>query len=125
MDVFELLKTKCFDWNAIGRELRVHFDFREELKLETERTNASKLEKVIMKWVEFETCEVSWNSVIEMLERLENLKMAGQVKEYLLINPAAKKYMYSSKGIMYNFNVQIMHVYNYYCNIIIFCGCEL
>ena len=103
MDVLKLLQTKCFDWDAIGRELQISYDDRQDLNtLNGSVTNASKLEKVIMKWVESETYEVSWNSVIEMLKRLKYMAIASKVNEYLLSNPAAKKYY---KGINVNFSL--------------------
>lgn len=94
IEVFRLLKSKAYKWYAIGRELQVPYPFREGLKREgVVNTDEEKLEKVIVKWMESECLEVSWDSLIRVLKMLDFAEMVRNVKRYLRTDPAAiKKY---------------------------------
>ena len=94
IEVFRLLKSKAYEWYAIGRELKVPYPFREGLRREgVVNTDEEKLEKIIMKWMESECLEVSWDSLIEVLKMLEFSQLVRSVKVYLKTDPAAvKKY---------------------------------
>ena len=93
-DVYRLLKRRSVEWDSFGRELRVDWDFREGLRQEGGTTsNNNKLERVLVKWSQSHCSEVSWDTIIKMLEELEFVDMAKDVKDYLLNNPeGVRKY---------------------------------
>ena len=84
-DAYRLLKRSSLEWNSFGRELGVDWDFREGLRKES-TSNAEKLERVLAKWSESHCSEVSWNTIIEMLEELEFVDMAKDVKMYIILH---------------------------------------
>ena len=87
-DAYRLLKRRSVEWDSFGRELGVDWDFREGLRKEGGTTsNNNKLERVLVKWSQSHCSEVSWDTIIEMLEELEFVDMAKDVKDYLLNNP--------------------------------------
>ena len=84
-DVVRLLIVEARFWNSIGQVLRVSFQFREELRLEGIQSSfESKLERVLHKWVESESSEISWDSIISMLKDLKLKETANKVEKYLL-----------------------------------------
>ena len=89
-----LLKNKTTEWDSFGRELGIDLDFREGLRQEGGTTsNDNKLERVLAKWSESHCSEVSWDTIIKMLEDLKFVNMAQDVKDYLLNNPdGVRKY---------------------------------
>ena len=87
-DAYRFLKRRSVEWDSFGRELGVDWDFREGLRQEGGTTsNNNKLERVLVKWSQSHCSEVSWDTIIEMLEELEFVDMAKEVKDYLLNNP--------------------------------------
>ena len=92
-DVYKLLKKKSTYWDDFARDLDLDINFREELKREgSTTTGGSKLERVIIKWIESESSDVTWNNLIEVLEGLEFLDIAREVKSYLEREEVVKKY---------------------------------
>ena len=92
-DAYRFLKRSSVEWNSFGRELGVDWDFREGLRKEEGPSNADKLERVLVKWSQSHCSEVSWDTIIEMLEELDFVDMAKDVKDYLLNNPkGVRKY---------------------------------
>ena len=93
-DAHRLLKNKTTEWDSFGRELGIDLDFREGLRKEgCTSSNDNKLERVLAKWSESHCSEVSWNTIIDMLEELKFVDMAKDVKDYLLNNPdGVRKY---------------------------------
>ena len=93
VDAYHLLRRRSVEWNSFGRELGVDWDFREGLRKEEATSNADKLERILVEWSQSHCSEVSWNTIIEMLERLKFVDMAKEVKDYLLNDPnGVRKY---------------------------------
>ena len=97
-DVFILLKSISYNWCDIGRGLGVGVGFRKSLKLRDGDTNNGNLEEIIQEWDQTECSQVSWDTVLDMLEDLKYVKKAREVKKYLLHDSNAKKY--NLKGIV-------------------------
>ena len=71
-DVFKLLRDRAFRWEDIGRELEVPYGCREELRTEgVQSYPESKLERVLVKWVESKCSDVTWSKVIQVLASLQ------------------------------------------------------
>ena len=93
-DVVRLLIVEARFWNSIGRVLKVSFQFREELRLEGIQSSfENKLERVLHKWVESESSEISWNTIISMLKELKLEETANKVEKYLLKQSINKSVM--------------------------------
>ena len=83
-DVFNLLRDKSYNWDAIGSEFTVPFGYRTGLAREgVMSTDESKLEHVIMKWVESKCSDVTWNKVIEILRKLQYNDLIEPTNEIL------------------------------------------
>ena len=94
-DVFELLNDRVSSrWDDIGRKLGVSYNDRQILKTEGPTTTAaSKLETVIMKWVESECSNVTWNKVIEVLSLLQFNDLIEYTKRFLKREDILTKYL--------------------------------
>ncbi len=77
------LKGVSSKWNEIGRELGISHDYREELRMRNDLSNEARLELVLIKWKESQRSEVSWDTIIKMLRRLELNSTASNVIQYL------------------------------------------
>ena len=80
-EVFDLLKDKSNKWNDIGQTLDVPYNFREGLR--SEATGQNKLEEVLHKWIESKCSNVTWDHLLNVLEKLELRDSVGKVKTYL------------------------------------------
>ncbi len=97
-DVHCLLNEISVDWTDIARALGVDWNYREELRREAGLTNAYKLESVLHKWAQSECSVVNWDTILEVLERLEKNNVLRSVKDYLLTNSeAVQKYAWTEK----------------------------
>ena len=93
-DVYDLLKKKSAYWEEFALELKLGDSFRQELRREgAVTTSRIKLDKVLMKWIDSETSDVTWSNIINMLEELEFLDLARNVDDYLSKEDVVKKYI--------------------------------
>ena len=93
-DVYDLLKKKSAHWDEFALELKVGDNFRQELRSEGAATSSRiKLEKVLTKWIDSETSDVTWSNIINMLEELEFLDLARNVDDHLSKEDVVKKYI--------------------------------
>ena len=88
-----MLKKKSAHWDDFARELNIDDNLRQDLTNEGNTTHSrSKLERVLKKWIESETSEVTWRNVIRVLEDLEFTDLARDVDDYLCKEEVVKKY---------------------------------
>lgn len=78
-----MLREKHGKWNEIGNELGVALNYREELKKDISRSESDKLEKVIYKWVETQSTEVTWRNLVDILKRLQLNDVAEEITKHL------------------------------------------
>ena len=94
VDVFDILRDRAFQWDAIGRELRVPYGYREELGIEGVMTSTEKkLERVLMKWVESECSDVTWSTVLKVLKVLQFNELMESTKLFLKREDILIKYL--------------------------------
>ena len=107
-DVFNLLKVKAYDWDNIGRGFEVPYGYREGLKRKgVTSTDEGKLEDVIMKWMESECSDVTWNKVIEVLKKLQYNDLIQPAKEiFKRLSGNHKSITYSSIVVLLIHNVK-------------------
>ena len=107
-DVFNLLKVKAYDWDNIGREFGMPFGYRKGLTRESlMSTDESKLENVIMKWVESKCSDVTWNKVIEVLRNLQYSDLMQSAKEiFKRLSGNHRSITYSSIVVLLIHNVK-------------------
>ena len=92
-DAYKLLKKKSANWDDFARDLDIELNFREDLQREgSTRTSGSKLERILIKWIESESSDVTWSNLIEVLEGLEFLDLVREVKSYLEKGEVIEKY---------------------------------
>ena len=82
-DVYKLLRKKSAYWEDFGRDLFLDENFRQQLRHERSSTAEAKLTKVLNKWIESESSDVTWRNLMKVLKRLQFLDMAMDVKRYL------------------------------------------
>ncbi len=88
-DVHKLLSPHSYEWDRIGRALRVPYSYRRELESHGERIcNDSRLERVLNKWIETESVPVTWDRLIEGLEEIELRDVIRSVREFLKTDKA-------------------------------------
>ena len=81
--VHRQLKGKSTNWFEIGRELGISLNDRENLRKRIDLSNEARLEMVLLKWKESRCSEVSWDTIIDVLRRLELNSVASNVIQYL------------------------------------------
>ncbi len=82
--MYDLLRDRAYQWNDIGRELRVSYGYREGLKREgVMTTDETKLECVIMKWEQSQCSDVTWSNVIKVLKILQFNDLMEPTKDML------------------------------------------
>ena len=92
-DVYELLSKRSVRWNDFARALNIDLNFRETLVREgSTTTEECKLEKVLQKWMESKSSDVTWNNLVDVLEQLHFLDIASEVKCYLERKEVIEKY---------------------------------
>ena len=92
-DVYELLSKRSAHWDDFARALKIDINFREKLQRESFTiTEESKVESVLIKWIESESSDVTWSNLIEVLEQLQFLNVAREVKIYLEKEEVIEKY---------------------------------
>ena len=90
-DVYKFLRNKSAHWDDFARDLLVDYNFRQELHQGSLTANA-KLEKVLRKWMESKSSDVTWRNLFEVLEQLQFLDTASHVKSYLEREEVIEKY---------------------------------
>ena len=92
-EVHKLLISKSADWVEIARELRVDDNYRKQLrKYLQESSEEDVLEKVLARWIESETCEVTWKCIINVLKELKYITLLKMVQKHLRKEDVIKKY---------------------------------
>ena len=91
-DVYELLSKRSARWDNFARALKIDINFREKLQRESFTTDESKVESILRKWIESESSDVTWSNLIEVLEQLQFLDVAREVKIYLKKEEVIEKY---------------------------------
>ena len=81
-DAFKLTKSHSIRWDELGRELKVVYNFREELR-NSRRNDDGRLEAVLNKWIESESVPVTWSSLINALQAIKLFDMANNVEGFL------------------------------------------
>ena len=81
-DAFQLTKPHSIHWNALGRELKVDFNFREQ-EQQKSKGNDDRLEAVLNKWIESVSVPVTWSSLINALQAIKLADVANDVKDFL------------------------------------------
>ena len=88
-----MLKKKSAHWDDFARELNIDDNSRQELAIEGNTTTSrTKLEKVLIKWINSQTSEVTWKNIIDALEGLEFIELARDVKDFLRKQDVVKRY---------------------------------
>ena len=86
-DVYQLLKSKSANWEDFARGLRIKENDRPQLK-----SHEDNLEKVLTKWIQSETSEVTWKYILNVLKSLEYIDLLKIVQMYLRREDVIKKY---------------------------------
>ncbi len=94
--VYRQLRRVSVEWNAIGRELGISYDYREELRRRSDLSKEDRLEMILIKWKQSECSEISWDNIINVLKDLEFNDVAKNVMWFLQEDDKAVQ-MYSWK----------------------------
>ena len=71
-DVFDVLRDRAYEWDSIGRELKVRLGYRQELSRKgVMTTEENKLESVLNEWAESKCSPVTWLTVLKVLKVLQ------------------------------------------------------
>ena len=95
------MKGKSSNWNEIGREFGIDYNFRQSIK----GTPKDNIEEVIQTWVSSQPTEVTWKKVIDVLRELEYIDTVQSVEEFL-----RKPEIFQSYKAQNDFNQLVLHV---------------
>ncbi len=102
-DVCILLGQISYDWDNIALHLGVPFGFRQGLRKIEGSDNNERLAAVVNKWDQSRSSDVSWEKLIDALEKAGHKKTADEVEQYLINNPIAKrKYNFTGNIVFRN-----------------------
>ena len=88
-DAYDQVKGKSAHWRDLARALRIEMNDRDIMP----HDNPNEcLERILNIWIEYETCEVTWNKLIEALNDEGMTAQASKVLEYLNTKEAQMKY---------------------------------
>ena len=84
-DVLNLLVGISSKWYDIGLSLGIDDNDLDELSRNVQYTNATKLSKVIRKWIDTKSSPVTWETVISAIEGpiVDNKNKADEIRDYL------------------------------------------
>ena len=92
-DVYHLLKSRSADWDEFARELKVEDNYRNQLRQSIHMSSPDgTLEKVLAKWTDSETCEVTWKCILNVLKELKYIALLNLVQKHLCQEDVIKKY---------------------------------
>ena len=70
--VCDFLRHKAYQWNDIGRGLKVDYSYRESLVRQgIQSEDSSKLENVIQKWFASKSSPLTWENLARVLRKLQ------------------------------------------------------
>ena len=81
--VFDILVKVSAEWDRIGLELGVSKNFREQLRKDISLGSDLRLESVLCKWIESETRPVTWDTVLDVLCKMERNDLAREVLQHI------------------------------------------
>ena len=81
-DVYRLTLPISSNWNRIGSELRVSFNFRKGLK-SNNQSNDDRLEDVLHQWLQSATTPPTWLQFLSALEKAEMNEVVQKVRDFL------------------------------------------
>ena len=81
--VFDILVKVSAEWDRIGLELCVSKNFREQLRKDVSLGSDLRLESVLCKWMESKTRPVTWDTVLDVLRKMERNDLAGEVLQHI------------------------------------------
>ena len=82
-EVFDLIKCHSDRWDEFGIELRVSLETRDSLRHDVTLGNRSRLDRVVMKWIQSQCSPVTWENIIRTLVSMDLKVTAGKVQDYL------------------------------------------
>lgn len=91
-DVFELLKNKSAQWENIAIHFKVEANYRKGVRAES-ITPEIKLDSVLWKWVESECTDVTWCTVVNVLNALQYSDVLDVTKRFLRNEDSLRKYI--------------------------------
>ena len=91
-DVFHLTKRISASWNDLGIALDVSFNVREGLQT-SNLDNNWKLETVLQEWNGNQTPDVTWETILKVLDKCGKRNIAREVQKYLEEPEVYNKYI--------------------------------
>ena len=82
-DVFDVVRNISSSWFDIGCELHVPLNVREGLKKDMSLSDEAKLEKILNEWIKFETSDVTWKTILKVLQALRRRDIVREALKYL------------------------------------------
>ena len=82
-EVFDLIKCHADRWDEFGIELQVSLETRDSLRHDVALGDRSRLDRVVMKWIQSQCSPVTWKNIIHTLESMDLKVTARKVQDYL------------------------------------------
>ena len=92
-DVYKLLRTKSAEWEEFARELKIDDNYRKQLRpLIITSTDDDILDKVLARWIQSESSEVTWRCILNVLKELKYIDLLKIAQMYLRKEDVIKRY---------------------------------
>ena len=91
-DVIDLIKNHSAKWDKFGIALKVDENTRSSLLHDVRLDDDGKLDRILRKWHEAETSDVTWEKVLGVLESMKLKKTADEVTRFLKQPNTIEKY---------------------------------
>ena len=91
-DALDLLRSISPSWYDIGSKLLVPSDFRDSLTRDS-LSNEAKLDKILNAWINGETADVTWRTILKALQALDRRDVSKKTLDYLQRPEIYSKYI--------------------------------
>ena len=92
-DVFHLMRTMSASWNEIGWELNIPDIHREMLRRNISMADDDRLERILTKWIQTESKDVTWKVLLLALKALGKKDVMKKVILFLEEPETYQKYI--------------------------------
>ena len=86
-------------WDTIGEQLAVNYDDLKCIEYNMTYDSTKKLSEVLQIWIDKRTCEVSWRTIITVIDDppIVNKRVADEIREFLARSDIQNKYLSTGK----------------------------
>ena len=110
LHLMSLLHSIKHMWDTIGEQLAVNYSDIKSTECSMAYDSTKKLSEVLQVWIDKKTCEVSWKTIITVIDDppIENKRVGDEICEFLTRSDIQNEYLSTGK-----LEQHFVHIYIY------------